>query len=177
MNGRRVVFVPGADCHGLPIEMKVSTAAAASVTSPSQTNGSPSAISHEKAHFHTPSSPRNAREVIERCRTFAAHWAEQQQQQLKSLGVLASWHRSYSTMSPAYEGAVMDTLAHLVAEGRVMRKLRTVPTCTRCGTVLAAAELQACAAMATDAAYVTFPLQANASTLVANRLKVELAER
>ncbi len=150
MTGRRVVFVPGADCHGLPIEMKVSAAAAVAVaaaasaslsalstaaspahaytthvpaTAPPHLNGSPAPLFHEPvagqgtpAHVNTLSSPRSAREVIERCRTFALHWVEQQQQQLKSLGVLASWHRAYSTMSPSYEGAVMDTLAQLVAE-------------------------------------------------------------
>ncbi len=58
-----------------------------------------------------------------------------------------------------------------------MRKLRTVPTCTRCGTVLAAAELQACDATATDAAYVAFPLLARASAVVAARFKVGLTER
>lgn len=142
MSGRKVVFVPGSDCHGLPIEMRISASASTSL------------------------------DLIQKCRSFASECASKQIDQIRQLGVVASFDRRFSTMSPQYESGVMEALAEFVSRDLVHRKLRTVPTCLRCQTVLAAAELESRIDSDAQAALVSFPLTMTSSHIIAAKFGV-----
>jgi len=106
--------MPGWDCHGLPIELKVS-----------QENPGASAHALKTA-----------------CRSYAQRWIDIQRQEFKQLGVLMDFDRPYLTMSFAYEQSILEAFGTFVAEGYIERKNKTVPWCISCQTVLAAAEIE-----------------------------------
>ncbi len=114
MMGKHVPVRPGWDCHGLPIEFKVS-------------QSMPGA---------------SARELRKACRAYAASWVDVQKKQFRDLAVLMEWERPYLTMSHEYESATVSALARLVEQGYIERKNKTVPWCSNCQTVLAAAEIE-----------------------------------
>ena len=116
MEGRKAPFVPGWDCHGLPIEHKV--------------------VTEEKLAGAGP-------EVIrKKCEEVARHFIHRQKKQFQRLGVLGDWDRPYLTMSPAYEAAELRILADLVEKGMVYEGLRPVHWSTGCRTALAEAEVE-----------------------------------
>lgn len=114
MLGKHVPVIPGWDCHGLPIEKKVS----------------------DENPGLTPVELKAA------CRAYALHWVQAQKQEFKRLGVLMDWERPYLTMKPAYEAAIMRAFGAFVAQGYIERKDKTVPWCASCKTVLASAEIE-----------------------------------
>lgn len=114
MMGHHVPVVPGWDCHGLPIEQKVSQ-------EQPETKGA---------------------ELMSACRAYAQRWVHVQRAQLKQLGVLMDWENPYVTMDPAYEAATLRVFAKLVRAGFVERKNKTIPWCPTCRTALAAAEIE-----------------------------------
>lgn len=114
MRGMHVPVKPGWDCHGLPIEIKVT-----------------------KEH---PGLTGEA--LIAACRAYAASWIDVQRQEFKQLGVLMDWANPYTTMSYAYEAATLQALADFAAQGYIQKKLKTVPWCASCQTVLAQAEIE-----------------------------------
>lgn len=114
MMGYHVPVTPGWDCHGLPIEIKVV---------------------QEK-----PGLQRD--DLIRACREYAAHWIEVQKAEFKKLGVLMDWQRPYATMDKSYEAATIRAFGMIVKEGFIERKNKTVPWCSTCQTVLAAAEIE-----------------------------------
>ena len=116
MMGRKAPFVPGWDCHGLPIEHKV--------------------VTEEKLVGAGP-------EVIrKKCEEVARHFIQRQKEQFQRLGVLGDWDRPYLTMSPHYEAAELRILAGLVEKGMVYEGLRPVHWSTGCRTALAEAEVE-----------------------------------
>ncbi len=120
MEGYYAPLVPGWDCHGLPIEIKVTTE-----------------LGLEKSKkMIDPVALKKA------CREYAKKWIEIQKKELKELGKLADYEHAYKTMDPAYEASVLDALATFVEKGYLERKLKTVPWCASCQTVLAAAEIE-----------------------------------
>ncbi len=118
MAGRFVDFVPGWDCHGLPIEHKVLKELG------------------EKGK----ELPRS--EIRRRCREYAERFVHLQAEQLKRLGTLADYDNPYLTMSPDYEAAVLEVFADLVAQGLVYRDLKPVHWSIANRTALADAELE-----------------------------------
>lgn len=114
MMGYHAPVVPGWDCHGLPIEQKVSQEQPG-------LKGAP---------------------LMSACRAYAQRWINTQRSQLKQLGVLMDWEHPYITMDPAYEAAVLRSFAKLVRAGFVERKNKTIPWCPTCRTALAAAEIE-----------------------------------
>jgi len=120
MEGFHAPLVPGWDCHGLPIELKVTK---------------------EK-------SLEKSRESIDPvvfkkyCREYVNHWIEVQKKELKELGKLADYENAYMTMNPEYEASILEALAVFVERGYIERKLKTVLWCGSCQTVLAAAEIE-----------------------------------
>lgn len=114
MLGYQVPVTPGWDCHGLPIELKVT---------------------QEK-----PGLSRS--ELIKACRAYASGWIDVQRQSFKNLGVLMDWARPYITMSPSYESHTIEAFGKFWAQGFIERKNKTVPWCFHCQTVLAAAEIE-----------------------------------
>ena len=140
MRGFDSPYVPGWDCHGLPIEVKVL-----------QELG-------EKAK----SLPRM--EVRRRCRAYAEHFLEVQRSQFRRLGVTGDWDRPYVTMDPGYEQAVIQVLGEMVEGGYVYRALKPIHWCMHCRTALAEAELEY-EEDESPAVFVTYPMTEDARGL------------
>ncbi len=119
MMGKYAPFIPGWDCHGLPIELKVVE----------QEKEKSSAL-HDTAHF------------LKACAAYAQQWIEIQQKEFKQIGVLADWEHRYVTMSPEYVSSILRSLATFVRKGFIERSLKSVPWCFHCKTVLAHAEIE-----------------------------------
>ncbi len=108
-------YVPGWDCHGLPIEHQI-----------------------EKKHGkNLPAS-----EVRKLCRAFAGEQVEIQKKGFIRLGVLADWDRPYRTMDFGNEAGEIRALAEMVKKGWVYRGLKPVNWCFDCGSALAEAEVE-----------------------------------
>jgi isoleucyl-tRNA synthetase len=118
MMGYRTPFVPGWDCHGMPIEHKVTRDLG------------------ERAR----SIPKL--ELRKLCRAEAEKWIELQREDFKRIGCLADWRNPYLTMAPEYDAAEISVLRKLVASGYVYRGLRPVHWCFDCRTALAEAEVE-----------------------------------
>ncbi len=118
MRGFDVPFIPGWDCHGLPIEHKVMTSLG------------------EKA------KEMSAGEIRDRCLRFAMQYVESNRRQFKSLGCLGRWEKPYLTVDPRYEAAVIEVFRRLVEGGYVYRRLKPIHWCMHCKTALAEAELE-----------------------------------
>ena len=129
MAGFRAPFVPGWDCHGLPIEYKVVK----------ETRGL---------------SPL---EVRKRSEAFARKFIDIQREQFKRLGVFGDWDHPYLTMNPAYEAAILRAFAVFVERGLVYESLKPVFWSTGAQTALAEAEVEYQDRQDT-AAYVKFPI-------------------
>lgn len=129
MAGYHVPTVPVWDCHGLPIELKVNQ------ENPGLTGAA----------------------FIEACRKYAQHWVEVQSEEFKKLGVLFDWQHPRMTMDYPYEAHILRAFASFVDQGYIERKLRTVPWCYSCQTVLAAAEIEH-QERKDPSVYVKFPL-------------------
>lgn len=114
MLGKHVPVIPGWDCHGLPIEKRV-------------TDGNPNLKSVE---------------LKAACRAYAQHWVEVQKQEFKRLGVVMHWNEPYLTMAPSYEAAIIRSFGTFLKKGYIERKDKTVPWCASCQTVLASAEIE-----------------------------------
>ena len=122
-------YVPGWDCHGLPIEHQM----------------------EKKGVKRT--DPRQFRAA---CREFAASQIVSQRADFERLGVLGAWADHYQTMYPATEARILRALADLQATGLVYRGLRPVMQCTVCRSALAEAEIEY-AQRSTTAVDVSFP--------------------
>lgn len=114
MSGKHVRVIPGWDCHGLPIELKVSS-------------------EHPNA---------SRAELKKACRTYAQKWVDIQGKEFKNLGVIMDWQSPYLTMSYDYEASVIRAFGVFVEKGYIQRKEKTVPWCASCQTVLATAEIE-----------------------------------
>jgi isoleucyl-tRNA synthetase len=114
MAGFNAPLVPGWDCHGLPIEIKVSQ--------------------------ENPGLSRLA--IKQKCREYAAHFIAVQKQESKQFGLLMDFDRAYITMDPAYEAGTLSAFGRLVADGFIARKHKTVAWCYSCKTTLATAEIE-----------------------------------
>ena len=133
MRGYDAPYVPGWDCHGLPIEHKVAK------------DLGPKAASME------------ASEIRELCRTEALKWVGIQRDQFKRLGVSGDWENPYLTLDHRYEAGIMDVLADLVERGAVFRQLKPIHWDIHDRTALAEAELEY-AEHTSPSVYVNFPI-------------------
>jgi isoleucyl-tRNA synthetase len=118
MQGHRTPYVPGWDCHGLPIEHKI----------------------QEKLGPKIRQMP--VAEVRQQCFEYAAKYAAIQSVQFQRLGILGQWDKPYLTLAPEYEAATLDVFATFVERGLVYRKLKPVPWSVANQTALADAELE-----------------------------------
>jgi isoleucyl-tRNA synthetase len=129
MMGMQVPVTPGWDCHGLPIELKVT---------------------QEKPDLSKP-------QLIQACRDYAKYWIDVQRKEFKNLGVLMNWDYPYLTMNFEYEAKELRALGIFVDRGYINRSNKTVPWCASCQTVLATAEIEY-ADRKDPSIYVLFPL-------------------
>ncbi len=127
MMGFDVPYVPGWDCHGLPIEHKVMTDLVES--------GEISKLEHLDDDAH-----RSA--VRKACQKYASKFVKIQTGQMQRLLTLADYKNPYLTMTPAYEGAVLEVLSGLLERGLVYRALKPVHWSIANETALADAELE-----------------------------------
>ena len=118
MRGYRTPFVPGWDCHGLPIEQKVSRE-----------------IQEKKLTLTTA-------EMRARCDEFSETWIARQTGQFKRLGVLADWKNEYKTKAPAFEADIVRTFAAFVEQDLVYRSKKPVYWSIPFETALAEAEIE-----------------------------------
>ena len=118
MAGFDAPYVPGWDCHGLPIEIKVDKE-----------------LGGKKLQM-----PATA--VRAECRKYAQKFLDLQRQQFKRIGVFGRFDRPYATMTPQYESVVLSTFFSFYENGFVYKGLRAVYWCMHDETALAEAEVE-----------------------------------
>jgi isoleucyl-tRNA synthetase len=124
-------YVPGWDCHGLPIELAV------------------------EKKFGKVGDKLDAAAFRQKCREYAAEQIEGQSRDFQRLGVLGDWERPYRTMDFAFEADMLRALAKIVERGHLARGVKPVHWCFDCGSALAEAEIEYAdkASPAVDVAY------------------------
>src|SRR5437867_6737635 len=139
MLGFNAVYVPGWDCHGLPIEHQVDKE-----------------LGLDKA----PTDVRRAMDPLEKigkCRAYATKYVQIQREEFKRLGVFGDWDNPYITMAPAYQAVIAREFGRFVGRGLVYKGLKPVHWCMYCKTALAQAEVEY-EEQETPSVYVKFPL-------------------
>lgn len=117
--GYKTPFIPGWDCHGLPIEQQLLKE-----------------LKISKRHIDDAISFRK------KARDFAAKFIEIQREEFKRLGVFADWERPYITMSNEYEATIVRVFLELFEKGYIERDKKTIYWCPICETALADAEVE-----------------------------------
>src|SRR3954464_5514872 len=136
MQGHQTPYVPGWDCHGLPIEHKIQEE-----------------IKKEKKDFRA----MPVVDVRRRCYEYAAKYATLQSEQFQRMGILGEWDRPYLTMAPEYEASTLDVFARFVEAGLVYKQLKPVHWSIANQTALADAELEY-QEVTDPSVYVEFPV-------------------
>jgi len=137
MAGRPAPYVPGWDCHGMPIE-------------------------HQVLRDLGPAARTMSRlEIRRRCREFADKYYRIQREQFQRLGVFGDWDNLYLTISPDFEPNIIRMFRRLVEGGYIYRGLRPVHWCSICQTALAEAEVEY-TDHTSPSIYVRFPLTLSA---------------
>ena len=130
-------YVPGWDCHGLPIETQ---------------------ILKGKSREEATKDPGKFRKE---CRAYAQKYVDLQRRQFKALGILGDWEHPYITMDFEYEARTVEVLGELLATGYLERRFKPVHWCMDCQTALAEAELEY-HDIASPSIYVKFPVKQGA---------------
>jgi isoleucyl-tRNA synthetase len=133
MAGFESPYVPGWDCHGLPIEHEV-----------------------ERSLGRAKKDAMPKAEVRRRCREYAARFVDVQRSEFQRLGILGDWEHPYLTMDPAYEADEVRVLGKCMAAGLVYRGKKPVHWCASCVTALAEAEVEY-ADVTSPSVYVAYP--------------------
>jgi isoleucyl-tRNA synthetase len=118
MEGRHAPYVPGWDCHGLPIEHQVLKE-----------------LGEKKKTL-------SKLEIRQRCRQYAEKFYQIQRDEFRRLGVLGDWEHPYLTMTPAYEATILREFGKFVEAGGVYKGLKPVLWCFVDETALAEAEVE-----------------------------------
>ncbi len=119
--GKDAPYVPGWDCHGLPIEWKVEE-------------------QYRKKKLNKDEVP--VREFRAECRAYAQHWVDVQREQLKRLGVSANWDKPYLTMNFHAEATIVSELFKFAETGQLYRGAKPVMWSPVEKTALAEAEIE-----------------------------------
>ena len=118
MAGFDAPYVPGWDCHGLPIEHQV------------------------EKKFGKVGDKIDAATFRAKCREYAAEQIDLQRRDFKRLGVIGQWDKPYRTMDFRYEADIMRSLAKIVERGHLVRGAKPVHWCFDCASALAEAEIE-----------------------------------
>ncbi len=118
MAGYDAPYVPGYDCHGLPIEIKVDEK-----------------LGHRKLTMPVP-------EVLEACRAYAQKYVSLQTEQFERIGCFGRWNEPYRTMARPYEARTLEAFYGFLEKGFVYRGLKPVYWCIHDRTALAEAEVE-----------------------------------
>jgi isoleucyl-tRNA synthetase len=119
--GKDAPYVPGWDCHGLPIEWKVEE-------------------QYRKKKLNKDEVP--VREFRAECRAYAQHWVDVQREQLKRLGICADWEKPYLTMAKGAEATIVSELMKFAETGQLYRGAKPVMWSPVEKTALAEAEIE-----------------------------------
>ncbi len=111
-------YIPGWDCHGLPIELMVEKKVG-------------------KAGVKV-----DARTFRQKCREYASRQVDGQREDFKRLGVFGDWDTPYLTMNPAFEANIVRSLGKIIAKGHLHKGSKPVHWCLDCGSALAEAEVE-----------------------------------
>ncbi|MCD9466986.1 isoleucine--tRNA ligase [Photobacterium iliopiscarium] len=111
-------YIPGWDCHGLPIELMV------------------------EKKFGKPGQKLTAAEFREKCRAYAAGQVEGQKESFMRLGVLGEWNKPYRTMDFGTEANIIRALGKIADKDHLLKGFKPVHWCTDCGSALAEAEVE-----------------------------------
>ena len=137
MNGKDSVYVPGWDCHGLPIEWKI------------------------EEQYKKNKKNKNDVPIVEfrkECRDFANKWIDVHKKQFQRLGVIGDWKDYYSTMSFKAEAQIVRELAKFLKEGSLYKGYKPVLWSTVEKTALADAEVEYMDHIS-DTIYTSFPIK------------------
>jgi isoleucyl-tRNA synthetase len=135
LRGRKVRYVPGWDCHGLPIELKVLQE-----------------MKPEERQSLTPI------ELRQRAQAWASEQQQQQADSFKQLGIWGDWEHPYLTMQPAYEAAQIHVFGQMALKGYIYRGLKPVYWSPSSRTALAEAELEYPDKHTSRSVYAAFPI-------------------
>jgi isoleucyl-tRNA synthetase len=139
MDGKDSIYVPGWDCHGLPIEWKI------------------------EEQYKKNKQNKNEVPIVEfrkECRSFAEKWIEVHKGQFKRLGVIGDWENYYSTMSFDAEAQIVRELGKFLKEGSLYRGFKPVLWSTVEKTALADAEVEY-HDHKSDTIYTSFPVKSS----------------
>jgi len=118
MVGYNATYVPGWDCHGLPIEHNVDKELGKAKLSMTQS------------------------EVRKKCRKYAEKFVDIQRKEFKRLGVMGEWDNPYLTMAYEYEAVIAKECCKFALEGSLFRSKKPIYWCSTCRTALAEAEIE-----------------------------------
>jgi isoleucyl-tRNA synthetase len=149
MAGFHAPYVPGWDCHGLPIEHQVLKDLG------------------EKKHA------LDAMPIRQLCREYAEKFYKIQREEFQRLGVLGEWQHPYLTMNPAYEATIVREFGKFVERGGVYKGLKPVLWCTQDQTALAEAEVEY-EDHVSPSIYVRFPIAGGSAAIAAKLPGVNL---
>ena len=148
LQGRKVRYVPGWDCHGLPIELKV--------------------LQNMKPAERQNLTPLQLRL---KAKEFAQSTVEEQRESFKRYGVWGDWEHPYLTLSPEYEAAQIGVFGEMMLKGYIYRGLKPVHWSPSSRTALAEAELEYPEGHTSRSIYAAFPM-----TSLSDAVKPELGE-
>ena len=118
LSGFDAPYIPGWDCHGLPIELMV------------------------EKKVGKPGQKVTAAEFREKCRAYASGQVEGQKESFKRLGIIGEWDKPYQTMDFATEANIIRALGKIASNGHLLKGFKPVHWCTDCGSALAEAEVE-----------------------------------
>jgi len=118
MSGFLTPYVPGWDCHGLPIELNVEKK-----------------LGKKKEDLEKT-------EIRKNCREFAAEFVDIQREEFKRLGVLAEWDNPYRTLTNGYSATIVREFGKFAATGDLYKRKKPIQWCASCQTALAEAEVE-----------------------------------
>jgi isoleucyl-tRNA synthetase len=149
MTGRESNYVPGWDCHGLPIEWKVEEE-----------------FYRAKGKAKPDFSDSDAIIVFRKeCRAYAEHWMSVQREEFKRLGVVGDWDHPYTTMSYPAEAQIVREIFKFVANGLLYHGSKPVMWSVVEKTALAEAEIEY-EELTSDTIYVAFPIESDDASVI-----------
>ena len=135
LQGHKTEYIPGWDCHGLPIELKV--------------------LQKIKSKERKELTPLKLRQ---KAKEFALEAQREQCESFKRYGVWGDWEHPYLTLKPEYEAAQIDVFGQMVLKGHIYRGLKPVHWSPSSRTALAEAELEYPEGHTSPSIYVAFPV-------------------
>ncbi len=118
LSGFDAPYIPGWDCHGLPIELNV------------EKKIGKAGVKVSVAEFR------------KKCREYAERQINGQREDFKRLGIFGDWDNPYKTMNYSYEASIIRTLSNVIKNGHMHKGFKPVHWCTDCGSALAEAEVE-----------------------------------